>query len=312
MLKRLILLLLTSLSINTLAQEQQTTLWGMSEVEVIQASGRSPDNIVKNEMWNALIYEVQDNQNINRNVYTFIDEKLRRIEKFTILKKAGMKAVPDLAEQMFQYYDAMIEQATQELGPPSGLPKHVWRLESMKGSDKYPSKQDIMQQKADYIIKWLQREKGFHLGLRLSASQEGLILVIEEEDPDYMKYVFNKMPLQLPRNSATNNKPTTSSKTDKNWQSKYIPKEVGSVEFGMSVSEFKLKNPAKKLIERNSSSTSFRKVLMEESAPGGFKNLVYYFGLDGTGPLYEIIMEYPDNVNIKAKAQSLYGKPNNG
>jgi hypothetical protein len=90
---------------------------------------------------------------------------------------------------------------------------------------------------------------------------------------------------------------------------RYLPAEVQDLYFGMPLDAFLQQ---KKHLSQTPQDMSFRIVLNEGSPPkgGGLSNLVYYFDAEGDQPLYELILQYPDEVSRDAVAAKLLGSPN--
>lgn len=96
----------------------------------------------------------------------------------------------------------------------------------------------------------------------------------------------------------------------KKWDKGYFPKDMPKVHFGMSLALFALEH--KNISDLSSETYTFRKVFLEEVEGAPFDQVIYYFDAEGDKPLYEVILIYPEGVNVEKVARGLYGPPNNG
>ena len=83
------------------------------------------------------------------------------------------------------------------------------------------------------------------------------------------------------------------------------------------ISKIKLGMPYAKLLKRKKDLKTvpnevfgFRKVLSEKIEDQAYSELIYYVDEDGEKPFYELIVIYPDDVNVRNVATELYGPPN--
>lgn len=89
-------------------------------------------------------------------------------------------------------------------------------------------------------------------------------------------------------------------------QHKYIPSAFHNVRFDMPMDKALKARPAMKKIEE----VDFRTVFLEEIGKDGIKQVVYYFGTEGSQPLYEMIFIYFDEDERDEAAENLLGTPN--
>ncbi len=90
----------------------------------------------------------------------------------------------------------------------------------------------------------------------------------------------------------------------------YYPDGLSGVELGMSLKSFVEQN--KGMPSKVNDSFDFRKEIILKYEDKDFTQVTYYFDLDGDMPLYEMIIEYPEGVDVSGIATGLYGDANYG
>ena len=94
----------------------------------------------------------------------------------------------------------------------------------------------------------------------------------------------------------------------KKWNKGYIPKGLPKIYFGMPLATF---IAGQSDYEDVSDETyTFRRVLLQKFADKDYEAIVYYFDEDGDKPLYELLIIYPERVDVNRLARQYYGKPN--
>lgn len=87
----------------------------------------------------------------------------------------------------------------------------------------------------------------------------------------------------------------------------YVPQQVKDTYFGLSRTDFLKMRTSNVEV---SDIVDFRTEITETFSKGDVKNITYYFDKDGNQPLYEYIVEYNDNINVKEIANAKFGTPN--
>ena len=90
-------------------------------------------------------------------------------------------------------------------------------------------------------------------------------------------------------------------------QQRILPQGVQGVYLGMERSEFLETHP---FAEFQDMGANFREVYLEEFENKDYESIVYYIDADAPFPVYELIINYPEKVNVANLARRLYGVPN--
>lgn len=90
-------------------------------------------------------------------------------------------------------------------------------------------------------------------------------------------------------------------------QRKYFPDQVEGAYLGMPRAELLKQRPQ---VEFSDDGMNFREVFIEEFDFRPYESIVYYVDMDEPYPVYEFIINYPKNVNVKDIARKKYGVPN--
>jgi hypothetical protein len=91
---------------------------------------------------------------------------------------------------------------------------------------------------------------------------------------------------------------------------KYFPKELTSVYFGMPLATFQQTMDMSNMTTSNS--MSFRISVTETRSSGPIETVIYEFDAEGNKPLYEMIIRYRLEYNNREIAKPLLGAPNHG
>jgi hypothetical protein len=88
---------------------------------------------------------------------------------------------------------------------------------------------------------------------------------------------------------------------------KYLPSYFSDISFGMSCYDV---SKTRNLATFNNFG-GFRIVASESNIrTKDIQSIMYYFGVLDQQPLYELIIEYKENIDVKSYAATLYGQPN--
>ena len=92
---------------------------------------------------------------------------------------------------------------------------------------------------------------------------------------------------------------------------RYLPPGLDGVALGMSYADFQAVRP--KAGAPQDGIYDFRLTVVENAPGGSLAAVIYYFDEDLPGqPLYEVIAESPEGVDVPALAQQRLGPPNSG
>ena len=90
-------------------------------------------------------------------------------------------------------------------------------------------------------------------------------------------------------------------------QQRILPQGVQGVYLGMERAEFLDTHPNAEFQETG---MIFREVYLEEFENKPYESIVYYIDTDEPYPVYELIINYPEGVNVANLARRQYGVPN--
>ncbi len=98
--------------------------------------------------------------------------------------------------------------------------------------------------------------------------------------------------------------------TTAEYQQKYFPEGINDVYLGMTYRflDKTREGTGLELVSAGSDSTIL--AYQELHTDKEFEKVVYFFDNEGDQPLYEMAIEYPENINPEEVAGKLYGRPN--
>jgi hypothetical protein len=91
---------------------------------------------------------------------------------------------------------------------------------------------------------------------------------------------------------------------------RYFPEVLGDLVFNLSMDEVIAKRPNLAPVNYINDAFDFRKEFVEEINESGIRKVSYYFDMDGTKPLYEVIVYYDNEKKRDQDALRLLGQPN--